>query len=94
MDSKLSDMIINIQSQIHANVDSLNSYLIERQGAGKHALSDLRRKTIPEITLEEMLTAEAGSAEAVRNRAIYHLARIHDTILHIAISRGAPVASS
>jgi hypothetical protein len=94
MDSKMTDLIKNIQSQIHTNVDALISYLTEGQGAGKHALSDLRRQTIPEITLEEILTAEAGSEEAVRNRAIYHMARIHDTILQIAISLGAPVASS
>jgi len=93
-DSKMADLIRNIQSQIHANVDALNSYLTEGQGVGKHALSDLRRQTLPEITLEEILTAEAGSEEAVRNRAIYHLMRIHDTILQIAFSLGAPLASS
>ena len=93
LDSAMAEQIRNIQSQIHANVDALNSYLADGQGAGEHALADLRRQTIPEIALEEILSAGAGSEQAVRNRAIYHLARIHDTILQIGISLGAPVES-
>ena len=94
LDATMADLIRNIQSQIHANVEALNSYLTEGQGADKHALSDLRQQTMPEIALQDILTAQAGSEEAVRNRAIYHLMRIHDTILQIGISLGAPAAAS
>ena len=91
VDSEMAEQIRNIQFQIHANVEALNSYLAEGQAAGEHALADLRRQSLPEIALEEILSAGAGSEQAVRNRAIYHLARIHDTILQIGVSLGAPV---
>jgi len=87
-----SDPIRSIQSRLHANVIALNNYLTLGQGEGMQSLSDLRKQTIPEIALEEILTAEAGSVEAVRNRAIYYLARIHDSILQLASGLGAPVA--
>jgi hypothetical protein len=87
-----SDLIRSIQSQLHANVSALNNYLALGQGEGMQSLSDLRKQAIPEIALEEILTAEAGSVEAAGNRAIYYLARIHDSILQIASGLGAPVA--
>ena len=89
-----ADLIQGIQSHIHANVIALNGFLTHGQGDGMHTLSDFREQAKSEINLDEILTAEAGSVDAVRNRAVYHLARIHDTILQIASGLGAPVASS
>jgi len=89
-----ADLLQGIQSHIHANVIALNDFLTHGQGDGMHTLSDFREQAKSEITLDEILSADAGSADAVRNRAVYHLARIHDTILQIASGLGAPVAST
>lgn len=84
------DLIQGIQSHIHANIIALNEFLKHGQGDGVHNLSDFRREA--DITLDEILTPDAGSLNAVRNRAMYHLARIHDSILQIAAGLGAPVS--
>ena len=75
-------------------MNALNNYLAEGQGEGKVPVSDFRRQAMQSIALEDILTADADSEEGVRNRAIYHLTRIHDTILQIASGLGAPVALS
>lgn len=92
-DSMQSNLIRSIQSQLHANVDALNQYLARGQGEENQPLSELSRQSIPEITLEEILSSEAGSVEEVRNRALYHLMRIHDTILQIVLGLGAQTTS-
>jgi len=88
-----SDLVQGIQSHIHDNVSVLNGFLSQGQGDGTHTLDDLRKQAESEITVDEILTTEAGSPESVRNRAVFHLTRIHNTILQIASSLGAPEAS-
>lgn len=90
-DSMQSDLIRGVQSQLHANVIALNNYLALGQGEGMRSLSELRKHSMPEVTLEQILTAEAGSVEAVRNRAIYYIIRIHDSIFQIASGLGVAV---
>jgi len=57
-------------------------------------LADLGKRAEQEMVLEDMLTAETGTGEAVRNRVLYHLMRIDDTILQIASGLGISVVST
>ena len=90
---KSADLIQGIQSQIHGNVSALNNFLTQGQGDGMLSLDALGEQVKSEVALDEILTAEAGSPEAVRNLAVYHLMRIDDTILQIASGLGAQAAS-
>jgi hypothetical protein len=87
-------LIQGIQSHIHANLIALIYFLTLGKGEGMHTVSDFRNQVKSEIDLDQIFTTQTGPDEAMRNRAIYHLTRIHDTILQIALSLGAPLASS
>jgi hypothetical protein len=89
-----ADLVKGIQSHIHDNISVLTNFLAQGQGNETHTPADLRRQTESQITLDKILISEAGSAEAARNPAVEQLTHIHRTILQIASSLGAPVASS
>jgi len=89
-DFKQDELIRTIQAHLHTNVEVLTNSLAQGQSESNSILADLRRHAIPEVTLEELLTTETGSVEAARNRTVFHLARINDTIFQIASNLGAP----
>jgi hypothetical protein len=91
---KDANVISEMQSHIHENISALNGFLANGQGKEMQPLAKLRNRAKQENVLGEMLTAEAGTEEAVRNRVLYHLTRIDDTILQIASGLGTTVAST
>ena len=88
-----SKLISAIQSHIHQAIVALNGFLANPQSEeGQLAVKPGGREKLANV-LDEFLIVEPGSGEAIRNRALYHLKRIDDTILQIASGLGAPVAS-
>ena len=88
-----ADLIRAIQIHIHANIDALNNFLAKGQTDGMRTLSDFRTYAKQRSAWMRFFLPQAGSEEAVRNRAMYHLARIHDTILQIGSGLGTQAAS-
>jgi hypothetical protein len=86
------DLVPDMQARIHLAIDGLRGYLVNGQGEGMQSSQEISGRTNRETILEDFLTAEAGSKGALRNRALFHLKRIHDTIQQIASGLGAPVA--
>ncbi len=91
---KGNDLISDIQLHIHQAIDALNAFLANRQGDALQPLADTVGGAWRQLVLEDLMTTEAGSVEAVRNRALYFFKRIDDTILQIASGLGAPAGSS
>ncbi len=87
-----NELISNFQSHIHEAIVALNGSLANQQGNAIQPLAEIGEWVKRETVLQELLTAEAGSVESVRNRALYYLKRIDDTILRIASGLGAQVA--
>jgi hypothetical protein len=85
------ELVSDIQSHIHQAIDTLNSFLANRQGVAGQSPAEMDELIRRENVLENFLAAEAGSSEAIRNRALYHLKRIDDTIFQIASGLGSPV---
>ena len=91
---KDKELVSEIQSHIHQAIDALVGFLANRQGVEKETPEDIDKLARRVTILEDFLTTEAGSTDAVRNRALYHLKRIDDTILQIASGLGASIPSS
>jgi len=89
-----NELVSDIQSRIHQAIATLNSFLASRQGEAGQSPPEMDELIRRENILENFLAAEAGSTDAVRNRTIFHLKRINDTITQIAAGVGAPVAAS
>lgn len=89
-----NELISYIQLEIHQAIEALNGFLADRQGEKLQLSEDTDRRAKMETILQEFLTADVGSTDAIRNRALYHLKRIYDTILQIASGLGAPLAST
>lgn len=87
------EIISAIQAHIHQAIVAVNSFLANQKGEEGQSLANLGEQAKLANVLDEFLTVESGSGEAIRNRALYHLKRIDDTILQIASGLGAPVAS-
>jgi hypothetical protein len=87
-----AELIRSLQVQIHASVETLIQQLAQGVSEEVQPGSDLPGQPRVHILLEE-LSVEGGPADPMRNRAFYHLARIHDTILQIAAGIGASVAT-
>lgn len=87
------DLVSDMVARIHQAINALNDYLANGQDGGMQPSQEIRGRANRETLLEDFLTAEAGSTDALRNRALFHLKRIHDTILQIASDLGAPAAS-
>ena len=88
-----NELVSDIQSRIHQAIATLNSFLASRQGEAGQSPPEMDELIRRENILENFLAAEAGSTDAVRNRALFHLKRINDTITQIAAGVGAPVAA-
>lgn len=88
------ESITDFQSRIHEAIHVLNAFLADRQGEALQPQAGLGGMANREALLDGFLSAEAGSADAIRNRALYHLKRIYDTILQIGSGLGAPVVST
>ena len=91
---KDNKIISEVQSHIHQTTEALNNYLVNQQGQESQLSANDARRAQRESALEGLLSAEPGSTDAIRNRALYHLKRIDDTILQIASGLGASVPSS
>jgi hypothetical protein len=85
---KDADLTIAIQSNIRENIQALNTFLIDEQTNQALSLENSRKLVEQKIDLNEAISAFASPGEIVRNRAIYHLIRIEDTILQIAVGLG------
>lgn len=86
-----NELVCDLQAQIHQAIAALNGLIAKRQGEETQLPAELNGWAAREVLVEDLLAAEAGSAEAVRNRALYHLKRIHNTVLQIASGLGMPV---
>jgi hypothetical protein len=86
------DLVPDMQARIHLVIDELNGHLANGQTEGIQPSKGIGGRADRETILEDFLTAEAGSKDALRYRALFHLKRIHDTIQEIASGLGAPVA--
>jgi hypothetical protein len=89
-----NELISAIQLHIHQAIVALNSFLANQKGEEGQLLTKPGGQAKLANVLDEFFTVEPGSGEAIRNRALYHLKRIDDTILQIASGLGAPVGSS
>jgi uncharacterized membrane protein YgaE (UPF0421/DUF939 family) len=89
-----NELISEVQCQIHAVIQALNGHLANRQGKAQQSAPEMDELARREDVLENILATEAGSTEAVCNRALYHLKRIYDTITQIASGVGALAASN
>jgi hypothetical protein len=85
-------LIQTIQSQIHENVNALNNYLAQKQ-AKEVASNPIDDQFKIETAVDDILISDTVSLDAVGNRAVYHLARINDTILQVASGLRAQAAS-
>jgi hypothetical protein len=92
-DDKYASLIQKIQLQIHNNVNTLENLLSQAQGKEMVPTNILGDQLKLETAMDEVLTAGTVSLDAIGNRAVYHLARIHDTILQVATGLGAQTAS-
>jgi hypothetical protein len=86
------DLVSGMQASIHLAIDELNGYLTIGRNAEMQPSQGIDGRANSEIILGDFLTADAGSKVALRNRVLFHLKRIHETILQIASGLGAPVA--
>ena len=89
-----NELISAIQLHIHQAIVALNGFLANPQSEEGQLLTKPGGQAKLANVLDEFFTVEPGSGEAIRNRALYHLKRIDDTILQIASGLGAPVGSS
>jgi uncharacterized membrane protein YgaE (UPF0421/DUF939 family) len=85
-----ADLVSDMQARIHLAIDAMNGYFANGQGGGMQPSQEIGGRDNRETILEDFFTAEAGSKDALRNRALFHLKRIHDTIQQIASGLGAP----
>jgi hypothetical protein len=86
-------LIQTIQSQIHENLNALDHYLTQMQNkeiVTSHVFGDQKRI---ESAVDEVLTTGTVSLDGVGNRAVYQLARIHQTILQVASGLGVQTFS-
>ena len=85
-----NEFVSDMQSQIHQVISTLVSFLSNQPGDTSQSHAEMDELVKRDNILENFLAAEAGSPEAVRNRALYHLKRIYDTITQIAAGVGVP----
>ena len=90
-DAKRADLICSMQRRIHANAENLVRFLAQGSKEEKQNPSDTPKQSSSEISLEKIEALEGGPAGAVRDRALFHLARINDSIAQIAEGIGAPL---
>jgi Fusaric acid resistance protein-like len=86
-------LIQTIQSQIHENLNALDHYLTQMQNkeiVTSHVFGHQKRI---ESAVDEVLTTGTVSLDGVGNRAVYQLARIHQTILQVASGLGVQTFS-
>ena len=84
-----NELVTDMQSRIHQGISTLVSFLTNQQGKWEQSPAEMDELVRRDNVLENFLAAEAGSADAVRNRALYHLKRIDDTITQISSGMGA-----
>ncbi len=80
------ELIAEMQSHIHETIGVLKGFLANGQGQVTPSLADMSQRAE-----QEVFTAEAGTGEAVRNRTLYHLTRLHNIMLQIASGLGVPI---
>jgi hypothetical protein len=83
-----------LQIHIHQAIEALNGYLVNGQNGEVQTPTEMDEMARREDFIEIFVAAEAGSTEAVRNRALYHLKHIYDTITQIASGVGVPMTSA
>jgi hypothetical protein len=86
-----TSLITNIQSHIHQTIVGLTGFLAHQPGEAGVSPEKPAGQLIPENVIGEYLSTESESSEAIRNRVLYHLKLIDDTIFQIAMGVGAPV---
>lgn len=92
VNDKYAYLLQGIQSEIHGNINNLINSLSQGQGDQVLSQSILADQINSDMVLKELLNAEIGSVEQVRNRAIFELRRIQETVMQIASGLGATVA--
>jgi hypothetical protein len=86
-----NELVTDIQIHIHKVIEALNNFLANRKGEEGETSGEMDVLISRENVLDTFLGVEAGSPDAVRNRVLYHLTRIYDSITQIASGVGAPV---